>query len=149
MENTREREIDLTYVKLCNERVELYKRNRRAERYSANAQRRIQKRNIKFAKFSEQVGLIILICAIITILAYGFIKEPSEPRYAIASAKQINGNHFIYITEKICKVEEIDGDYITVSYKGNEYDFFGDGYEIGEEIICQFTDTMEIVGVVD
>ena len=68
----------------------------------------------------------------------------TEPRYVKA-----DGNCYVYVTEKLCEVTEVTSNYITVSYKGNEYSFHGYDYEVGQEIICQFTDEMEIVGVVE
>lgn len=149
-----ERKIDLTFVKLVNKKAELYKRNCRAEEYSANARKRLRKGNRLtnfFRKNAREIISSVLICVVIVMLGYGIVEKVNntEPRYAIASTRQINGEHFIYITERVCEVYEINDDLITVEYQGNLYDFFGDGYEVGETIVCQFTDAMEIVGVVE
>jgi hypothetical protein len=123
--------------------AELAERNEKAERYSKSVQSR--HRNF-LAKICKGVALIVSAVAVsaVCIVASG----KTEPRYAIPS-EQANGFHYVYITERICTVTEITGDYVTVEYNGNLYDFFGYGYSIGETITCQFTDGMEIVGVVE
>lgn len=74
----------------------------------------------------------------------------SEPRYAIAR-EQGNGIHYTYVTERKCVVTEVTDTQVYVAYKGNEYCFYAyeTELEVGDEIICQFTDAMEIVGVVE
>lgn len=114
--------------------------------------RRFRKRNAEKRKERRrEIASNIAIATISIGLITAFILEALsiEPRYAIASEQQSNGNYYTYVTERKCEVVDIVQDYITVSYNGNNYDFFGTGYEVGEKIICQFTDSMEIVGVVE
>lgn len=148
-----EREIDLRMVEHCN-------RKANAMRYSANARRRMSKatRLVNFLKklaehttefireYAPQILTLLLVFASVVMLGYGFVKEPSEPRYAIASEVQANGNHYIYVTEKPCTVTEVTDTKVYVEYKGNEYSFYAykTQFKVGDEITCRFTDDMKI-----
>lgn len=66
-----------------------------------------------------------------------------------ANHEESNAQNYVYVSERICTVTDITEDCITVCYNGNEYAFFGYGYEEGQQIICQFTNDMEIVGVTE
>ena len=52
--------------------------------------------------------------------------------------------HYEYVTERKCTVTDIQN-MITVSYKGDEYAFYGDGFHKGDEVICKFTDDFRII----
>lgn len=106
--------------------------------------------------YKEGVAFIIAtLFAFLSLVAGIYIKANidevpyAEGYYMETDEQQSNGTYFVYVTERICEVTEINNDLITVEYNGNLYDFFGYGYEIGEQITCQFTTGMEIVGVVE
>ena len=44
-----------------------------------------------------------------------------------------------------CIVIETTEDIVTVEYNGNLYDFYGDGFKVGNVVMCTFTDNMEII----
>lgn len=155
--------LDLTPFLWCEEKRELAERNKRAEEYSARAELRRAKQKERKAEIcvkvlSAIVGVGIGI-GILVFISNSDFKLPElqlpkftlthEDRYAIPSETTSKGMHYVYVTERICEVTEITADYVTVDYNGNEYSFFGYGYEVGEKIICQFTDGWEIVGVTE
>ena len=111
-------------------------RNARANRYS----RRCHK-----AKIRKMVKRFLITGIAIsgTIAALLFMAAQSEPRYAIASER--GEMHYEYVTERKCEVTNVSGKKVTVAYKGNLYSFFGDGYRVGDELICKFTDDYRIV----
>lgn len=129
---------------------QLAERNYKAEEYSREARkRRMSKANRLvnfFRKNAESIAITVLILATIGMLGYGFTRE-KEHRYAIAG--EDNGIHYIYVTERKCVVTEVTDNKVIVSYKGELYSFYGNGYEVGQKITCKFTDDMEIVGVVE
>jgi hypothetical protein len=51
----------------------------------------------------------------------------------------------------ITRVTEVTDTQVYVVYKGNEYSFYAykAELEVGDEIVCQFTDNWEIVGVTE
>lgn len=133
--------INLELATACNEHTEL-RREVEIHKAKCKAIRKERQREI-----ITNIAMAIIIIATIVIVCTNATK--TEPRYAIASERQTNGNYFVYVTEHICEVTKTTVDMVTVSYKGNEYSFYGCGYEVGEEIVCQFTDNMEVVGVVE
>lgn len=158
-----EKKIDLTPFLWCEEKRELMERNKRAEEYSARAELRRAKRKERKAEICVKVLGVVAGILLGSVLLYVVNKVDlpelnlnlpkftltHEDRYAIPSETTSKGMHYIYVTERYCTVTEVTQDYITVDYNGNEYSFFGYGYEVGEEIICQFTDNWEIVGVTE
>lgn len=130
--------------------TEINRRNREAQAYIDSHKKRTTVRK-------EDLAIMLCMLAAIVGLVVGIIikanlDEPlyiTEGYYMETDEKQANGNYFVYVTERICEVTEINNDLITVEYNGNFYDFFGYGYEVGEQIVCQFTNGMEIVGVTE
>ena len=110
-------------------------RNAKARRYSKRCRKMKIQRMVKRCAFT---GIAISG----TIAALLFMAAQSEPRYAIASER--GEMHYEYVTERKCEVINVSN-VITVEYKGNLYSFYGNGYKIGDEVICKFTDNMEIV----
>lgn len=133
------KQLDMTLVSVVNENAALAQ-----EEYSyvRENERRDARSKAKRRKRIENIMLCLVLIVMIILGVFKIIN--AEPRYAKASESE---NHYVYVTERVCKVTEITEDYVTVEYDGKEYDFFGYGYEVGEEIICQFTDGWEIVGV--
>jgi hypothetical protein len=138
--------LDLTFARMVCKRNEIAERNAKATAYSESVQNR--RRQSKHFLVNICKGIAVVGVTFVTITACVLAVAKAEPRYAIPS-NNTSGFHYTYVTERYCTVTEITGDLITVAYNGNLYDFFGYGYEVGEEIICQFTDSMEIVGVVE
>ena len=136
--------LDLTSASFCNKKAELAKRNARAEAYSASCRKT---RRLALAK-NILVGAISISISIS--MVYALATKEYTPRYAIASETvQPDGNRFIFVTDRKCTVIGTYENEVTVDYKGNLYSFYGYGYEVGEKIVCQFTDDWEIVGVVE
>ena len=119
-------------------------RNRKAERYSAKVER---KRNIKL---NICKGIAVVCVSVVTFTTCMVAFAKSESRYAI-SRDQGNGIHYTYVTERECVVTKVTDAQVYVAYKGNEYSFYAyeTELEVNDEIVCQFTDAMEIVGVVE
>ena len=125
------------------------KRNRAAQAYIDSHKKPTVRKGdlaIMLCMLAAIIGLVV------GIIIKANLNEPlyiTEGYYMETDEKQADGNYFVYVTERICEVTEINNDLITVEYNGNLYDFFGYGYEVGEQITCQFTTGMEIVGVVE
>lgn len=115
---------------------EIIVRNAKAKHYS---------RRCRKAKIRKMVKRFLITGIAIsgTIAALLFMAAQSEPRYAIASER--GEMHYEYVTERKCDVVDVSGTVVTVNYKGNLYSFFGDGYRVGDELICKFTDDYRIV----
>ena len=115
---------------------EIIVRNAKAKHYS---------RRCRKAKIRKMVKRFVITGIAIsgTIAALLFMAAQSEPRYAIAS--EHGEMHYEYVTERKCDVVDVSGTVVTVNYKGNLYSFFGDGYRVGDELICKFTDDYRIV----
>ena len=115
---------------------EIIVRNAKAKHYS---------RRCRKAKIRKMVKRFVITGIAIsgTIAALLFMAAQSEPRYAIASER--GEMHYEYVTERKCEVTNVSGKKVTVAYKGNLYSFFGDGYRVGDELICKFTDDYRIV----
>lgn len=110
-------------------------RNAKAKRYSKRCRKMKIQKMVKRYVFAG----IAISGTIATLL---FMASHSEPRYAIAS--EHGTMHYEYVTERKCTVTDIQN-MITVSYNGNEYAFYGDGFQKGDEVICKFTDDFRIV----
>ena len=119
---------------------ELDKRNRKAKEYSDSVAKR--KRDTLITNI---ILCMIVLITIIAMIHKAYTYEDSY--YKRTETKQSDGTYYIYVTEKTCTVTDVDNGVITVEYKGQLYSFYGNGYENGEQIVCQFTDAMEIVGV--
>lgn len=115
---------------------EIIVRNAKAKHYS---------RRCRKAKIRKMVKRFLITGIAIsgTIAALLFMAAQSEPRYAIASER--GEIHYEYVTERKCEVTNVSGKKVTVAYKGNLYAFYGEGYKVGDKLICKFTDSMEIV----
>jgi hypothetical protein len=130
--------------------TERNKRLREAQAYSDNLAKEKANRKHRINITVETATNIVLVVAIIAMVVAIIAKALSGTEngfYKRTTEMQPDGNYFVYVTERICEVEEINNDLVTVEYKGKLYDFFGYGYEVGEQIICQFTNDWEIVGV--
>jgi len=141
-----EKKLDLTFARMVQKKNELTERNARAAAYSASIKERNKgnKGNIM-----SNIIIAVMFLFIVVLCGAGIVSaSATESRYAIASESN-NGLHYEYVTERTCEVTEINGDLVTVNYKGELYSFYGDGYEVGTEIICKFTDDWKIVGVAE
>lgn len=129
--------------------TERNRRNRKARAYSESvAKRKAKAKKTRRMEIGFNVGMIVAILLLVGgMFAKALTTENSY--YKRTSERQPNGNYYVYVTERICEVVEINNDLITVEYKGDLYDFFGDGYTVGDKIVCQFTKGMEIVGVTE
>lgn len=133
------KQLDLTFANYCvrtNKTSEISKRKATAKKYLNKRAKR--KKEI----FSNLVAILLFVALIIGVCIKIY---NTEYRYAISSETE----NYIYVTEKLCEVVNTNENITTVSYNGNEYNFYGNGFKNGEEIICQFTDKMEIIGVIE
>lgn len=88
------------------------------------------------------LGGTIIAGILLLILLLG-LSEETEYTYAVVSDNE--GIHYTNVTEKVCTVTEINGNLVTVDYKGNLYTFYGTGYIVGTEIVCTFNNANEII----
>lgn len=133
--------LDLTFVQFCNGNVDVNV-NTEISKRKAKTRKYLSKKEKRKREIISNLVVILLFAALIIGTCIKIYN--TEPRYAIASETE----NYIYVTEKLCEVVNTSENITTVSYKGNEYDFYGNGFENGEKIICQFTDEMEIIGVI-
>ena len=147
-----QKEIDLTFVRLVNKKAELNKCNEKPQVCSDSIQkRRRTKRKVKgFITTDALITIASLLCVVALAIIIFAKALTIEPRYAIAGDDG-NGNHFIYVTEIPCEVYEVSNNLVTVEYKGNLYSFraYNTELEVGDEVICRFTDDMKIYDTVD
>lgn len=137
---------ELKLWSFVNENYEMSWRNRKATEYSEGiANKKSKRKAIIFYIIAVAIGVLLMGVMVVKAMA-------TENGYYIkTNAKQTDGSYYVYVTEKKCEVIEVDTtrELVTVDYKGNAYSFYGDGYTEGEQIICQFTDAMEIMGIVE
>lgn len=121
--------------------LELAVRDACATEYRLDCKRR-RKQAIKDRLYAISIGVVCagLLFALVSC-------SETENRYAIAR-EQGNGIHYVYVTERKCEVTEVTDNCVYVDYKGNEYSFsaYNTELEVGDEIICKFTDNWEIIG---
>lgn len=75
----------------------------------------------------DRIIILCLLAALISLASSIMLK---------ANHEESNAQNYVYVSERICTVTDITEDCITVCYNGNEYAFFGYGYEEGQQIIC-------------
>ena len=144
MENT----LKLEHICAINEKAEDAKVRKEIE-----ARKVLRKERHKKHTRETITAIAVSVCLLVVVIGV-FIKALTAPNayYKRTTEMQPDGNYFVWVTERICEIEEIEDDLITVEYKGNLYDFFvcdSDTYEVGEKIVCQFTNDWEIVGISD
>lgn len=140
--------LDLTFARMVCKRNEIAERNAKATAYSESVQNRRRQSKHFLVNICKGIAVVSIVCVTMITCVVAFAK--SEPRYAIANNNG-NGIHYQYVTERECVVTEVTDTQVYVSYKGNEYSFYAyeTELEVNDEIICQFTDNWEIVGVVE
>lgn len=86
---------------------------------------------------------VIVVCIIFAVSIYANLTK--DYVYAVAKENSF-GNHYEYVTDRVCTVTEINGDLITVETRnGDLYEFYGDGFEIDETIVCTFNSANELI----
>ena len=97
-------------------------------------------------RIKDNVALITIIACFVSIIMASF-SNGNDCTYAIAD----NSNpdiHYVYVTDRVCTVTEISDDIITVETRdGNLYEFYGNGFEVNETVICVFNDADELIDV--
>jgi hypothetical protein len=143
--------IKTDFIPIIAEQNARAKRIKEAQAYSEEIHKANRNKAKKRSKVADTVITFAMLLCIIGLVAGIVVKATTTEHgyYKKTETMQSNGNYFVYVTERICEVEEINNDLVTVEYKGKLYDFFGYGYEVGEEIICQFTNNWEIIGVTE
>lgn len=122
--------IDMTFLDIVNRNYEVKKQQRIAKK--------IKRNNI-----IAGVVCTTALAALFMLLLY--TKANQDYTYAIAS-DNYNGVHYEYVTDRVCTVTEIDGDLITVETRsGSLYEFYGDGYEVNDIVVCTFNSANEII----
>lgn len=140
---------EITTFSFVGNNTERNKRQRKAMEYIQSIAERKRKRKELVIDIITVTVIAIAILIVMSLIIRGITMENSY--YKQTDTKQSDGSYYVYVTEKDCTVIETDIEkgIVTVDYKGNAYSFYGDGYIEGEKIICQFTDAMEIVGVIE
>lgn len=125
-----ENRLDLTMLQYVNRNYEVKKAQRIA--------RETKRKNI----ISGVVCITTLVALFILLL---YSKANADYTYAVASNNN-SGYAYEYVTDRVCTVTEISGDIITVETRnGNQYEFYGNGYEINETIVCTFNSADELI----
>ena len=107
----------------------------------ANRNYRRRQREIKRRKALSCCAITVGIISVIMLLG----SKPADYTYAVASENN-PGYAYEYVTDRVCTVTEINGNIITVETRdGNLYEFYGNGYKVGTEIICTFNSADELI----
>lgn len=142
--------IKTDFIPYIREKSEKARRNRIAKEYLQEVTER--KAEAKAEKKRNIIAIAAFLCVLILTIILFAKAFTEQGYYKKTETMQPDGNYFVWVTEIECEVTEIENDLITVSYKGNAYDFFvsdPETYEIGQKIVCQFTNDMEIVGITE
>lgn len=142
--------IKTDFIPYIREKSEKARRNRIAKEYLQEVTER--KTKAKAERKSNIIAITAFLCVFILTIILFAKAFSGQGYYKRTETMQSDGTYYVYVTERICKVTEVENDLITVSYKGNTYDFFvsdPETYEIGQKIVCQFTNDMEIVGITE
>ena len=103
------------------------------------------RRKAKRKEFLKDLVAMVLFVIIMGGVTVGLLKHnTSKDEYYYTS----NGKgSYVQLVDRPCIVTEVDGVRVTVeTINGGElYDFYGDGYKVGAEIICTFTMTDELI----
>ena len=110
--------------------------------YELKKQQRIAK-EIKRKNIISGVVCTTTLAALFMLLLYS--KANADYTYTIASENN-SGIHYEYVTDRVCTVTEISDDIVTVETRnGNLYEFYGDGYEVNDTVVCTFNSANEII----
>lgn len=121
--------LDCSLARFGNERAEIARRNERARAFC------YEKSRAKARK--ELIKMVVIYTISVLIAAFVFLKAFNAD-YVYATS---NG----YVTETRCEVIEVDGETVIVEYKGEEYGFNGNGFEVGDKVQCKFNENMELI----
>lgn len=121
--------LDCSLARFGNERAEIARRNERARAFCYEKSR---------AKARKELIKMVVICTISVLIAAFVFLKAFNADYVYATS---NG----YVTETRCKVIEVDGETVIVEYKGEEYGFDGNGFEVGDKVQCKFNENMELI----
>ena len=133
---TQAKEIKLEFVRMCQ------KRNAEME-YIAECRERKEKRQDTIMGF-----LIIALFVFMMVAIYHSNANVQDNESGRNYTTETQTEHKrICPTERVCKVVEVNEseNIVTVEYNGQLYDFYGNGFLVGETIVCKFMDNMEIV----
>ena len=125
--------IKTEYMHICNARADTARNQKRAYDYSLSVQ---VDREIKRERRREVLKELIIssICIITLVFMLNAFINYANKSYANTSDT----------STKACIVTEVSENLITVSNNGNYYSFYGNGYEVGDMVVCQFTSEMEM-----
>ena len=129
--------IKTEFMAICNERADAIRNQRRAYAYSLSVE---VDREMKRARRKEVIKELVIstICIIGLVLFLNAFIDYANESYAGTTENT---------STEVCTVTEINEDLVTVHHKGSFYSFYGNGYKVGDSIVCQFTSEMEIVNV--
>ena len=124
-----------------------------AEDYEEKLKReRIAKAKLK-AKIKEYIILGIMYLLLIGAIVFKVsdmtsnANETEKTNYEVTNEEPSR----VYAIGKLCEVVEINEseNIVTVECNENLYDFYGNGYFVGQTILCKFTEKMELVDVIE
>ena len=140
-------EINISLKDYFNEQNEL---RRRKSKEQVVAQRRVRKATKKSSVIENLITVALALLCLTGLIIFIVTSLSINPRYAIAG-EDGKGNHFIYVTEIPCNVYEVKNNLVTVEYKGNLYSFraYNTELEVGDEVVCRFTDDMKLYDTIE
>ena len=146
-------EIKTDFCKSIAERRNLAIRQQVAQEYVHKCKRKRIAKAKRKERIKEKIVLYILYLILIGAI---FVKisditsnanETEKTNYEVTNEEPSR----VYAIGKLCEVVEINEseNIVTVECNGEKYDFYGDGYFVGQTILCKFTEKMELVDVIE
>ena len=105
-----EKEIKLEFVKMCQERNALHKREERAREYCEQVQRRRNKRITKICKTIETVAIVLTFVIVAFVIIKGRVAAETQGNtYTIQG--ELQGNHVVLSDGNVHEVDKANANY--------------------------------------
>lgn len=106
------KELKLEFIKMCQEKNALHKREERAREYCRQVQRRRDKRVEKICKAIETIALVltVVIIAAIVIKGKGNVEAETKSNVYIMQG-ELQGNHVVLSNGNVHEVDKSDANY--------------------------------------
>ena len=145
-EQAMEKQLGLEFVVMCQRKAEMIEREKYEQKLKEREERRKQRK--EEIKTNIVCYLILMIGFVLFFLIIGKceIDLDSQTQNETYTTEIQTEPERVYPTERICKVVKVNKveNIITVEHDGQQYHFDGDGFLVGETIVCKFINT-EIV----
>ena len=132
--------IDLTFVRLTNAHSALVKRNQKAKAYSEECKRKRKRRNDLYD--CVVLGAVLLFSIVTFLVCDAGQKANAQNNTTevveIETETELVRYKQIETRTEMCLVTNVVNDVVTITDKGEEYQFYGTGFKVGHELTCLF-----------